>query len=538
MLGSSSAGTSQGGQAWYDLALAVSPTNKNNLVVGGVNVWKSTNGGTSFTNSSKWNGTPYVHADIHALEYAPGSNTIIYAGSDGGVFKSTNSGTAWSDVSSGLQIAQQYRLGVSQTNAALTLTGWQDNGTNLQNGAACNEVSGGDGFECIINYANASTMYSEVYYGNIDKSTNTGTSFTTSIVGSGGTTGTVDEDGDWNTPYIQNPTNSATLLVGKSQVYRSTNSGTSWSQVGTLGTGVMLTSLAYSPSNPNYIYASSGGGLWVSTNGTTFTNHSSTLPTNITSMAVHPLYPATMYITSPGYSSGIKVFVTTDAGLTWQNISSGLPNVPCNSIVCQAGPNTKLYMGCEIGVFYRDSTMSNWIAYSNGFPNVNTSELEIQVSSGKLRAATYGRGLWETDLYVAPTSPPVAAFNSNMTSSCKNQLVDFYDQSTNLPFSWSWTFAGGTPATSTLQFPTVSYSTSGTYAVTLTATNQAGNNTISAASYITVNPLPIIFAGADTTICKGDTITLHVTGATSAYSWASSTSLSNLLFQTQKLFQL
>jgi PKD repeat protein len=474
---------------------------------------------------------------VHALEYLPGSGTTIYAGCDGGVFKSTNSGTAWSDVSNGLQIAQQYRLGVSQTNAALTLTGWQDNGTNLQNGTACSEVDFGDGFECIINRANASTMYAEVYYGSIDKSTNTGTSFPTNIVASGGTAGTVDEDGDWNTPYIQHPTTAATLLVGKSQVYRTTNSGTSWTTVGNLGSGVILTSLAYSPSNPNYIYASSGSGLWVSTNGTSFTNMSATLPTNITSMAVHPLYPATMWITSSGYTPGTKVFVTRDAGATWTNCSSGLPNVPCHSIVYQVGSNGGLYMGNDIGVFYRDSTMTNWIAYSYGMPNVVVDELEIQVSGGKLRAATYGRGLWETDLYTAPVAAPVAAFNSNMTTACKNQQVDFYDLSTNLPYSWTWTFTGGTPSTSTLQFPTVTYAAAGTYPVKLVVTNQAGSDSSTVNSYIVINPSPTINAGADTTICKGDTIQLNATGGVN-YVWGTSTSLSNIYISNPLAFPI
>jgi PKD repeat protein len=523
IMGWSTSGSDQGGQAWYDIAIACSPVNKNHIVTGGVNVWQSTNGGINMDCLSDWGGwsLPYVHADVHAIEFVPGSSTF-YVGCDGGVYQTVNSGSSWIDVSDGLQIAQQYNLGVSQTNPAITLTGWQDNGTNLHNATNCSEVMGGDGFECIVSWSSASVMYGELYYGDINKSTNGGASFS-GMVNSGGSG--VDEDGDWNTPYIQHPTNASTLLVGKSEVYRSTNAGSTWSTVGSIGTSSSLKKLAYAPSNPNYIYATNGGSLWVSTNGTSFTLRPSP-PVYITSMAVDPANPDIMWITSSGYTSGNKVYVTTNAGVSWQNYSTGLPNVPCNAIVYQSGTNDALYVGTDIGVFYRDSSMSSWIGYSNGFPNVVVAELEIQVSAGKLRAATYGRGLWETDLYAAPSAPPVAAFTSNKISACKTNPIDFYDNSTNLPYSWNWTFTGGNPATSTVQYPSVTWANTGVYDVKLVVTNQAGTDSSVMTGYITIYPNPIAVAGNDTTMCKGDTIQLNASGG-QTYSWNQQTYLSN-----------
>ena len=527
VMGWSTSGNDQGGQGWYDLALACSPTNKDVIFTGGVNIWKSTNGGSTMTNCSNWwgSGTGYVHADQHNIEFFPGSGTTVFVANDGGVFKSTNTGSSWTDISNGLKIAQQYNLGVSQTNSLLTLTGWQDNGSNLHNGSSSGEVLGGDGFECIISHANANEMYAELYYGDISKSTNGGSSFS-NIVNSGGTG--VNEDGAWNTPYIQHPTNPGTLLVGKSQVYRTTNGGSSWSQVGTLTNNGSLSKMAYAPSNPNYIYVTNGAGLWVSTNGSSFTNKTNLLPAlNITGFAIDPTNPNIVYCSSSGYSSGNKVFLTTDAGNTWTNYSAGLPNVPCNHIVFQNNTYDALYLATDIGVFYRDSTMNQWMAYSNGLPNTIVSELEIQVSTGKLRASTYGRGLWETDLFIAPTSAPVASFYSNISTICKNQSVDFYDSSTQLPNNWSWTFSGGSPATSSLQFPTVTYSTAGTYLVKLVAGNSMGTDSIISSGYITVNDLPVANAGADVTICKGDTIQLSASGGI-VYTWAFNTSMNNL----------
>ncbi|MFL5753316.1 MAG: PKD domain-containing protein, partial [Bacteroidia bacterium] len=518
---------------------------KDFIVTGGVNIWKSSNGGTTMQIMAHWTGSgaPYVHADVHTVEFLPGSGTTVFAGCDGGLFKTANTGTSWSDIGksttgTGLQIGQIYKLSVSQTNANLTMTGWQDNGCSLYNngtGSAA-RVLGGDGMEVLIDYSNASIMYGEQYNGNIWKSTNGGGSFNTNVAGTGGTG--VDEDGAWVTPYIIHPTTPSTLLVGKKQVYRSTNSGTSFSTITLSGSGSTsdIVAMAYAPSNPSYIYVAKTSELHVSTNGTSFTNITSLIPTGgISSICVDPANPQRIWYTVSGqisgYSPGIKVFYSGNAGQTWTNVSYNLPNIPVNTIVYQPGSNDGLYVGTDVGVYYKDNSMSNWIYYSNGLPNVVVDELEIQQSTGKLRAATYGRGLWETDLYTAPTSIPVVAFSSNKTSVCKNGNVDFYDNSTNFPSSWSWTFAGGTPSISALQFPSVTYSNPGTYQVQLVATNAAGADSLIQSSYITVLPAPSANAGPNQYICKGDTAFLSASGGV-AYTWSAATFLNNSQIQS------
>ncbi|MCP4156305.1 MAG: glycosyl hydrolase, partial [bacterium] len=131
LLGWSYAGDDSGGQGWYDLTLAVNPTNANEVYVGGVNVWKSTDAGVSWDSIAHWNGAggrPYVHADHHFMEFLPGSSVLL-SGNDGGVFKTTDSGDTWSDISNGLGIHQIYRLGVSQQLEADIVVGNQDNGS-------------------------------------------------------------------------------------------------------------------------------------------------------------------------------------------------------------------------------------------------------------------------------------------------------------------------------------------------------------------------------------------------------------------------
>jgi PKD repeat protein len=503
ILGYSNTGATAGGQGWYDLSIAVSPTNANLVIVGGVDIWKSTDGGATWTLNAEWTGSgaPYVHADIHALEFLPASATTYFAGCDGGFFKTSNTGTAWSDLSNGLQISEAYRIGLSKTNANLLNTGWQDNGTARWTGtAAWTRPLGGDGMEALIDWSNANIQYGELYYGDIRKTTTAG-NYTTGIVASGGAAGTVDADGDWVTPYIEAPSNAATLFVGKSQVFKSTNSGTTWAQVGTVsgGTGNII-ALANAASNINYIYAAKIDKFYACTTGAAFVDRTAGLPTAsaaISYIAVDPLNALRVWVTFSGYSSANKVWYSADAGATWSNYSTGLPNLPANCIVYQASSsNDPLYVGTDVGVYYRDNTAGSWTSYSTGLPNVSVRELEIQYTALKLRAATFGRCIWQSDLYSPGAAVPVADFTANRVNICVGDCINFTDLSAGSPTSWSWTFTGAATASSTLQNPTsICYNTAGTYQVSMTATNINGSNTMTKVAYITVSgtiALPLV----------------------------------------------
>lgn len=484
-------GSDAGGQGWYDLAIAASPTNADEIMTGGINMWRSTNGGTSFTLNSHWTGgysKPYVHADIHDIIYMPGSGTTVFSGNDGGIFKTTNSGTSWSDISSNLCIAQQYRIGMSASSPTLLVSGHQDNGTNKLNGTAWSQIYGGDGMDCFIDRTNNNVIYGSYVYGDYYKSTNGGTSFTS--ITSGIPAGSGSEE--WLCAFHQDPVTAATIYAGgRTALYRSTNSGTSWSALGTpTGTGNIM-EFVIAPSNNQVIYAIKSGTNAVSksTNGgTSFTAVSSGLPATVapTSITVSNTDPNIVFVTYSGYSSANKVFKSTNGGTSWTSISSGLPNIPVNTIVFQNGSsNDAVYIGTDVGVYYKDNT-SAWIAFNTGLPNVSVRDLEIYYPTSRLRCATFGRGTWDSDLYSTVAAPPVASFTASATTICVGQTVTFTNTSSGLPTSYAWTFAGGTPATSTATNPTVTYSTAGTYTVALTATNGSGSNTVTQTNYITV----------------------------------------------------
>jgi PKD repeat protein len=489
LLGWSSTGADTGGQGWYDLAIAVSETNADVVVVGGVNIWRSTNGGTGWTINGHWTGTgaPYVHADIHDLIFLPGSGTTYYSGNDGGVFRTTNSGGAWTDQSADLDIAQIYRIGLSASNASLWITGHQDNGSNIRNGANYYQTLGGDGMDCFIDRTNNNVMYAEYYNGAFNRSTNGGASWTGITTGLTGTA-------PWVTAWYQDPATANTIYCGRTNMFRSTNQGTNWTQLTALPaspTGTVV-DFRIAPSNNQIIYVARATGLFKTTNaGTSWTTITGTLPVGsaaITRVAVAPNDPNTVYVTFSGYSGGNKVFRSTDGGATWTNFSTGLPNIPANCITVMPGSTTgAVYIGMDVGVYYRDNTFTSWQPYFTGLTNAPVFDIEIYQGTGKVRAATYGRGVWEADIYNPGSLAPVADFAANQTIVCAGNGVNFTDMSSFTPTSWSWTFTGGSPATSTAQNPTnIVWSTPGTYQVSLTATNANGSDAETKTAYITV----------------------------------------------------
>jgi PKD repeat protein len=481
-------GGDAGGQGWYDLAIAVSPTNAEDVFVGGVNMWRSTNGGTNWTLNSHWYGgfsKPYVHADIHDIAFLPGSGNTLFSANDGGLFKSTNTGSSWTDISGNLNIAQQYRFGLSTTNANLLITGHQDNGTNRMSGTSWTQVYGGDGMDCFIDRTNNNNMFGSYVYGDYYRSTNGGNSWN-SIADLPG--------GEWLSTWHQDPITAATIYAGgRPELYKSTNSGGSWTALGTPTGNGSITEFAIAPSNNQIIYALKTGsaGVSKSTNGgTSFASVNTGLPTTLapTYVAVSNTDPNRVYVTYSGYTAANKVYVSTNGGTSWTNISTGLPNVAANTIVYHNDSQVDaVYVGTDVGVFYRDNTMSNWIQFSNNLPRVAVRDLEIFYPTGRLRAATYGRGTWDSDLYSSEAAGPIASFTASSTTVCAGQTVTFTNTSLGDPTTFAWSFPGGTPSTSTEENPTITYPSAGTYTVELVASNDNGSGANTQTDMITVN---------------------------------------------------
>lgn len=481
VLGYNTSGSDSGGQSWYDMALAVSPTNKNEVYTGGVNVWKSTNGGSTLTALSKWSWPTgsyvYVHADIHTIDFY---GSELFVGSDGGIFKSSDNGNSFSDITTGIQNSQFYRLGTSTTDAGIIMAGAQDNGCTLLKNGTWTHVTGGDGMEVIVDHTNTNIMYSTSQNGNIYKSSNGGNSFN-------GISGSITEDGAWVTPYTLDPNNHNIIYAGYSNVWKSSNAGNTWSTISSFGSNAAtIRSLEVAPSNSNVIYVATLTSLKRTTNGgANWTNITPILyGANITYISVHDQNPDIAWISLSGFNNSPKVYKTIDGGVNWEDVSGNLPNLPINCVLYEKGTNNGVYVGTDIGVYYKNDDLLNWQSFMIGLPNVRVNELEIYYPTGKIRAATYGRGLWESDVYSIAT--PVVQFSVSDTSICPGNCTQFINETFDLGLQWQWYFSGGTPSTSTDLNPIVCYPNNGTYHVSLIATNAAGSDSVFAQNYIHV----------------------------------------------------
>jgi len=501
MLGYSPQGDDNSSQSSYDLGLAVSHINPEEVHLLGILTWRSLDGGINWVATTEWyypNETGYTHCDMHWAHFEGGT---LYVGSDGLVSKSEDSGETWIDLTTGIGIRQFYRIGGSKNDPYKLLGGAQDNGTSVYSTDHWHEWLGADGMECLVDYSNSNIVYGTTQGGSFNKSNNGGMN-TINITQPG--------DGAWVTPFVIHPTDPKTIFVGNNSGVRKTKDGMqSWETIGNFGS--TIAELAIAESNPDYIYASYGKTIKrTKDGGENWSDISAGLPSNaISYIAVHPSNPELIAVSLSGYTDGQKVYFSEDAGDTWTNYSLNLPNIPANCVTFYNDPFRSLYVGMDVGVYYIDNTLGQYETFWEGLPNVIVSELEINYQVQKIRAATFGRGLWESDVRMLE---PVSDFIADYTVIPTGYHVNFSSQASGPPATYEWIFQGGEPSTSNEKDPSnIVYPNEGTYDVTLTVTNGLGTSTETKENYITSSTslLPEVnFKAMPNAVCLGDKISL------------------------------
>lgn len=486
-------------QGWYDLALAVSDTDKNMVFTGCLNVWTSANGGFVVTKVNNWSSpnTPsYSHADIHGLQFINGK---LYCMSDGGIYVSSNNGTNFTDITAGLQISQFYRVSVSKTSAGKMVGGLQDNGGHAFSAGSWKNYYGADGMDAAVSQAN-----SNLYYGFIQEgssmyiSSNAGNAITGSV-GSPGVTG------NWITPLRGD--SQGNMYSGFNGLYKLVNNAWVLQNTNSVGTG-NLEHIAIDPSNDNIIYVVNGNSLYKSTNtGINFTLVYSA-GTSITGVAVHSTNSNIVYLTTSG--SGGDAFKSVNGGTTFTSIATGLPAIGKNCIVHQSrNTENPLYVGTSLGVYYTDDSMTTWQPFDTGLPNVSVSDLEINLEDAKIIASTYGRGIWQSDIPVqipatdvkfisvnnpslnitcgASVSPQIIVKNGG-TNDITSVTVNYTVDATPYVYNWSGTITAN--QNQTIDLPAVSAARGAhnlVFNITTTGDAYSDNNTGNTNFYINDN---------------------------------------------------
>lgn len=373
------------------------PDNANVLVGGNFEVYRSNDGGATNNVITNWlgnNGLPLIHVDQRNAFTNPLNADAIYFCNDGGVFKYNINAATWQDLSNGLKITQYYDIAVSQTNPNIISGGSQDNGSMYRNAAGTWQAFAGtgDGMNTEIDPTNENIRYWEYQYGGLRRYQN-GTSVNIRPT---------PNNGAWETPYQLDPSNPSRIVAGYEFIYASNDRGATWSTIsGTLGSGGNVDQLAISKTNAERIYVTRGTTLFVkNTTDNNWVTRTTPATSTISDIKVDPTNSETIYITNPGYTSGKKVFKSTDAGATWTNISGSLPNISVVSIALYANVSGGIFVGTNMGVYYRDNTLDDWFEYGH-LPHTDVRDVEIQYASQLIRIGTHGRGVIEAPINVA-----------------------------------------------------------------------------------------------------------------------------------------
>lgn len=382
----------------------VSQLDKNVMYGAAVTMKQSRDGGNTWTEITNWccgNDAvrTEVHADFHGATHNPSNLAELVFCNDGGVYKFNESTKKWTDLSNGLVITMYYRIASAQTNNLMVSGATQDNGGNarLANGNWRN-TSGGDATMCIIDPTNENIQYSSYINGDgIVKTTNAwnNTIALTDALRKAGAVG-----GDWATPFAIDLTNPLNLVAGYQDVLRSTNRGDSWTKISNnLTGGANLQHITIAPNDSKTIYTSNGSNFYRTFDtGANWTKKASPAG-DITRITVSPTDAKTVYITTNG-GNGKRVFKSINGGDSWTNITLNFPNdVNAICIAYEKGTNEGLYVGSPIGVFYKNASLSQWIYHGQGLPNTEVNDISIAYGAKKVRAGTWGRGVWECDLY-------------------------------------------------------------------------------------------------------------------------------------------
>ncbi|MGG5485428.1 T9SS type A sorting domain-containing protein [Gaetbulibacter sp. PBL-D1] len=398
------------GQAPRDMDITVNPADANEVHIAGINTWRSLDGGVSFNISSQWipqnaaaQGIGYCHADVDILEFV---GDKLYAGTDGGIYVANNPSSAltanfYTDLSAGMSIKQFYKFGITQSDPVIISGGSQDNGTSayLANGDWIDWL-GADGMESFVDKNNSNIMYGTSQFGTTYKTINGGSNISNLVKpdGKGG-----QNFYNWVVPFEQDPLVQNTIYIAFDEVYMSTNGGTSWTSV-SQNFGANIDNLKVAPSNSSYMYLSINGNLYKNTFVGIVNSWSqlSGFSGSVNSIAIHPTDPNKVAIAT---TSTQKVYVSSNGGITWTPYGFDLPNFSAQALTWHDNGEDGLYLGMNYGVYYIDNTTGNsWQPFSNNLPNVIISELEINTVENKIYAATYGRGVWRSNLYDASLS--------------------------------------------------------------------------------------------------------------------------------------
>ncbi len=401
-------------QAWFDLAIAVAPDDANEVYMGCLNVWKSNNGGDSFTRLNQWfiNNASYTHADIHTLKFFNGE---LYACTDGGLYITDDGGINFTDKTGNMAITQFYRMSVAIGNSNRLSGGTQDNSGYVANGTDWNIFTGGDGMDYEIDPSNGDIIYGFSQFGGaLFITTNAGQS-----VGAVGPPSDDNDDpleGNWITPLAVD--SNGDVFSGFDAIYKLV--GSSWEKWSNdFGAG-NIDDLEIDLNNPLIMYAAEGDFVYRSEDGGQTFSAFNRFDGEVSDIAIDQTDGSAIYVTTsfrvgidqgsqtstsngPGVRGVFKVPVNAngDPGPE-EDLTINLPSDQAFLSIAHQGRHTDnpIYVGTNVGVYRLDDTITEWEPYFTNLPSLSVGDIEISLDDEIITASTYGRGAWQSPIPV------------------------------------------------------------------------------------------------------------------------------------------
>lgn len=393
-----------GGQGWYDHCLIVDPTDADVCYAGGAypygpgiaGIIRTQNGGASWTDVTFGIDDQPVHPDQHIFAFGP--DGTLWLGNDGGVWKTTDGANTWINCNDGLEITQFYSLALHPTDPDLILGGTQDNGALIYRGSEVwPQVIAGDGGPVLFEFDSPNIFYTTYIAQNPTYKWDDG-AFLDEVTGPWAG---VDRASAFLGPMVSDPHVADAVMTGTQRVWRTVNSGNSWSAISPdLTGGGVLYGIAVAPSAPGIYYASSSDGrVHVTTNGGAnwFLRNTGLPASRLRDVVVHPTDANRAWVCSD-VANGGRVWSTTNAGVSWTNVSGDLPGGTKGmalAIDFAASPPT-IFLGTDFGVFSTANSGTNWTRE----PVPGTVIYDLGVGNGFVVAATHGRGMFRAPLAV------------------------------------------------------------------------------------------------------------------------------------------
>ena len=534
-----------GGQGWYAIGLGVDPSDANNVIVGSLNLIRSTDGGATFSKISEWVGTTgqYVHADQHNFTWYDNGNKFL-VGCDGGVFYSTNKGTNFSDKNSGLRLKQFYSVAIHPTLTNYFLAGAQDNGTHQFNGAGLTssvEVTGGDGAYVDIDQDQPQFQVGAYVYSNFRRSADGGATWSGN--------GNSSSSGQFINPFDYDDAGNKVYAGYNADQYvrwENPQSGFTLTPVTVTNfAGAKIASVTVSPYTANRVYFGTAAGRVIQMDNADATptevNITPAGMTGYVNSIVIGTSNQNLIATVTSTGAGLtNVWSSTNGGTSWTACDGNLPDMPVYCSLFNPDNNAKVYISTETGVWSTDAlngASTVWVPETT-FPTVKTEMLRYRTSDRLIAASTHGRGIWTANLPSNCTASSITTQPTN-TSACVSNNATFSITGSGTGFQWQESINGGATFTNITNGGI--YSGATTTTLTLTGVTATMNNyqyhciatgdcaplsTTSTNAMLTVNAATSISSQpANSAICANTNTSFAVaaTGASLTYQWQVST---------------